>query len=162
MKKGISPIISVVLVVISAFTVGMLLSYYLSIEPSRVEEVESIEDLSIGMAVIVEYKNSTELHMENIERIAKEVAGRYSYREWGPYWDCTKYAMDLTYALREHNYTAERIWGTYKCKEKPEYHEWVVVFLDGEEIQVEATRGYIISEDLYEKCYVFGHYRPVP
>lgn len=160
MKKIIAELLLVVMIV---FSVMAALSLYdLASSPSDNQAVPATATTTTSAITTTTTAPAIDPNIDKITTIAQRVAKLYSYREYGPYWDCTKYSMDLVYELRKEGYSADRAYGVYTCTEPPGLHEWVVVSLNGKQIPIEATSGTIIPDDIYERCYEFRHWHPVP
>jgi hypothetical protein len=105
---------------------------------------------------IVIYLNKT--IEDNITSIAEDFFNNHTYILYK--YDCTQFSRDLVKLLKKEKLDAYCISGfTWVRNEnntiiKKSFHTWVEVNTSNKLIEVEATGGYIISEDEYKYEYV--------
>jgi hypothetical protein len=113
-------------------------------------------------------KSNYETEVEEISKIAKEVASAHKYKV--DEYDCTQFSLELKKKLIEKGYDAYCQSGVYRTESKrydaagnylgpngimrnDSLHIWVAINLEGKPIPIEATNGEIISDTDYSIHY---------
>lgn len=92
-----------------------------------------------------------DLLKEKIENIAWNVSGSHEFV--GGKYDCSQFSAELVSQLKNENISAYCVSGLSNVGGVWGGHTWVEISFNNETIPVEATGGYIIDNETYQKNY---------
>jgi|GEM_PF-5300644 len=136
-KKKIILLGTILILVISLFSISAFLTEDLNIKSSKVNSN------SIYPIIQKDYYSSV-LDFEKIESIAQDVANSHEYELH--FFDCTDFSKELKNRLRKEGYKAQCSAGTNSAFEYKN-HTWISVWINAERFEIESTGGYFISDE---------------
>lgn len=153
-----SPMKTESLIIIVLVFVNVLLVFQLVFENKPQNQEQIISNFSS-----INFSNATipELTIaEKLTIIAQNISSSHEYIR--NVYDCTQFSRDLVRELKNQNITSYCV-GSYmknwtdenKTQWKQKLlHTWVEAQVNGTIYPIEATRGYIIDENIYKRDYV--------